>query len=191
MADIAVAAAPPRPHLIELIRPRLAELVPSVHIVAEGLLGAESTIDFVCVEPSGRIVLILLGDEGEDLELVGRALAQRAWVQPRVRDWVQLAPSLGARRGAGVRIVLLCASLRPETRAAAAAIGSDVISLARYRCLRNGADIHILLEPFSGPPTATLPVDAGQRSAAAPPAFRTGLTDEDLGLSPEERHNLE
>ena len=95
LADLTITEPPARSRLIEQLRPRLSELVPALQLVAEGLLAADTRIDFVGVEPSGRVVLILVGNPGEDLELVGRALAQRAWVESRVRDWVQLAPDLG------------------------------------------------------------------------------------------------
>jgi len=187
LADVVLTAAPPRAHLVERVRPRLGELVSGLQLVAEGMLGVESSIDFVGVEPSGRVVLILLGEPGEDLALVGRALAQRAWVEPRVRDWIQLAPDIGARPDAGVRVVLLCNGFAAETGAAVESLGSDVISLVRYRCLRNGADLHLVFERPSDPPPATVAAPA----AGLPPAFRTGLTDEDLDLTAEELSSLE
>jgi hypothetical protein len=189
LAEVALTASPPRPQLIERVRPLLGGLVPSLHLVAEGVLGADATIDFVGVEPSGRVVLVLVGNETDDLELVGRALAQRAWVEPRIRDWIQLAPNLGIRLGAGVRAVLLCSSFRAETAAAVSSLGSEVVSLARYHCFRRGAEIEILLEPLSRKiqqqATAPLP------EPAALPSFRTALTDEDLGLTVDELAELE
>jgi hypothetical protein len=189
LAEVALTATPPRPQLIERLRPLLGGLVPSLYLVAEGVLGRDATIDFVGVEPSGRVVLILVGERGDDLELVGRALAQRAWVEPRIRDWMQLAPNLGMRPGAGVRVVLLCPSFRDETAAAAVSVGTDVISLARYHCFRRGAELEILLEPLSHntPQRETPPI----AEPATLPSFRTGLTDEDLGLTADERAELE
>ena len=189
LAEVALTATPPRPQLIERLRPLLGGLVPSLYLVAEGVLGGDATIDFVGVEPSGRVVVFLVGNEGDDLELVGRALAQRAWVEPRIRDWIQLAPNLGMRPGAGVRALLLCPSFRAETAAAASSLGSDVISLVRYHCFQRGAEIEILLEPLSR--------NTPQRETAPPadpatlPSFRTGLTDEDLDLTAGERAELE
>jgi hypothetical protein len=184
LADLSFTAPPSRPQLIEHLRPRLGEIIPSLHLIAESLLGADSLIDFVGVEPSGRVVVILVGAEGEDLELVGRALAQRAWVEPRVRDWIKLAPNLGIRPGAGVRVVLLCASFHAETQAAAAALGADTLHLARYRCLRNGSALEIMLEPSSRatptPPSRPAPTDL--------PPFRTGLTDDDLASTAHEKN---
>ncbi len=189
MAEVALTATPPRPQLIEHLRPLLSGLVPSLYLVAEGVLGGDATIDFVGVEPTGRVVLILVGEEGGDLELVGRAVAQRAWVEPRIRDWMQLAPNLGMRPGGGVRTVLLCPSFRDETAAAARSLGTDVISLARYHCFRRGTELEILLEPLARdtPQQETTP----RAEPAALPSFRTGLTDEDLGLTADESAELE
>ncbi len=186
MSEVELRVAPARAHLIEQLRPRLGELVHGLHVIAEGLLGADSKIDFVGVEPTGRVVLILLGEPGEDLQLVGQALAQRAWVEPRVRDWIQMAPSIAARPGAGVRVLLLCPSFCTQTEAAVASLGDGVISLARYRCLRDGTDMHLLLEGEA----RTRPLQPSPPEMSALPPFRTGLTDEDLGLTDEERSAL-
>ena len=189
MSDLTLAAAPARAHLIERLRPKLGECVPGFHLIAEGLLAAEERIDFIGVEPTGRIVLILVGDEGDDIALIGTALAHRAWVEPRVRDWIQLAPMLGARPGAGIRALLLCPDFSQQTLSAADALGDDVVALARYRCVRNGSDLGILLEPSSVAQPRVQPVP-GPSSPEATSSFRTGLTDEDLGLSAAERESL-
>jgi hypothetical protein len=162
----------------------LIEVVPSLQLIAEGVLGADSNIDFVGVEPTGRVVLILVGEDGEDLELIGRAVAQRAWVEPRIRDWVQLAPNLGMRPGAGARAVLVCPSFCREAEAAAAALGSEVVSLVRYHSLQNRGNLEILIEPITREASNE---SAPQRpkNPDAPP-FRTGLSHEDLGLTAEE-----
>ena len=184
LADLTLAEPPRRPQLVEGLRTRLCEVVPGLRLIAEGVLGADSSIDFVGVEPTGRVVLILVGEEGDDLELIARAVAQRAWVEPRIRDWIQLAPTLGVRPGAGVRTVLLCPSFRHETEAAAAALGDQIVSLVRYRCLLNGGNLEILIEPITREvalgPTPPRPDRSGR------PAFRTGLNHEDLGLTAEE-----
>lgn len=192
LAELALVGAPPRAHLRERLRPRLGEIVPGLHPIAEDLLGADARIDFVGVEPTGRVVLVLLVEPGEDLAAIGEAVAQRAWVEPRVRDWIQLAPAIPARSGAGVRVVLLGTEFSARARAAAEALGPNAVALARYRCVRNGSDLHVLLEapsPLRSPPGPVA------RAPAPPPAelppFRTGLTDEDLGLSAEEQRSLE
>ncbi len=184
LADLTLAGSPRRPQLIEGLRARLDDVGPAVRLIADGVRGADANIDFVGVEPTGRVVLIFVGREGGDLELIGRAVAQRAWVEPRIRDWIQLAPNLGVRPGAGARAVLLCPSFRHETEVAAAALGDQAVSLVRYRCLRNGSSLEILIEPIAREVAHASTPPRPDRSGL--PAFRTGLSHEDLGLTAEE-----
>ena len=192
MPDLRLISPPPRADLLGQLRGRLGHAVPGLRLLAEGLMGADAPIDFVALEPTGRVVLILVGDRGQDLELVGRGLAQRAWVAARLGDWIQLAPNLGLRANSGVRVLLLCPSYTPETRAAVQAIGSNVMGLAIYRCVEDGAGFEVLVEHVvTGEPEAD--ATALQPSPAATPTapFRTGLTDADLGLTPEERREFD
>jgi hypothetical protein len=189
LADLTLAEPPRRPQLIEELRTRLSEVVPALRLIAEGVLGADSSIDFVGVEPTGRVVLILVGEEGDDLELIGRAVAQRAWVEPRIRDWIQLAPNLGVRPGAGARAVLLCPSFRRETETAAAALGDQAVSLVRYRSLLNGGALQILIEPIDREVAGGSNPPRPDRTGV--PAFRTGLSHEDLELTEEEYGEFE
>jgi hypothetical protein len=185
---------PPRAQLLRELRRRLGELVPGLRVAAEALLGAaEVPIDFVGIESGGRVLVVLVGGEGADLELLARAVAERAWVEPRLRDWLQLAPALGIRPEAGARALLLCPRYRPATLEAARALGSDAVWLAQYRCLRHDGGVEALLEGLIGP-------DAGPRPEPAPPApirpfpaadFRTGLSDADLGIAPDEAAEFE
>ncbi len=184
MVDLTLTEPPRRSQLLEGLRVRLSEVIPALRLIAEGVLGADSSIDFVGVEPTGRVVLILVGEEGDDLELIGRAVAQRAWVEPLIRDWIQLAPNLGLRPGAGARAVLLCPSFRHETETAAAALGEQVVSLLRYRCLLNGGNLEILIEPIA--PEVVRGSTPPKPDHSGVPAFRTGLSHEDLGLTAEE-----
>lgn len=188
MPELRLIAAPPREELLAQLRGRLGHAVPGARLLAERILGADARIDFVALEPNGRIVLILVGEHDRDLELVGRGLAQRAWVTSRLRDWIQLAPNLGLRPDAQVRVLLACPSYRLETRAAVRAIGPEIISLVTYRCVQNNTGVdflfeHLLLEP-----------DGAETGAPPPPLaapFRTGLSDGDLGLTPEEQREFE
>jgi len=184
MADLTPAEPPRRSQLVERLRTRLAEVVPTFRLIAEGVLGADSSIDFVGVEPTGRVVLVLIGKDGDDLELIGRAIAQRAWVEPRIRDWVQLAPNLGVRPGAGARVVLLCPSFCHAAEVAASALGDQAVSLVRYRCLHDKGNLEVLVEPIAA--GAVRGSSAPRRDGAGTPAFRTGLRDEDLGLTADE-----
>ncbi len=163
-----------------------------MRIVAEGILADDGRIDFVGIEADGRVTLALVGEAGEDLDLVARGLAQRAWVERRLGDWLQLAPDLGARPEAGIRVLLFCPAFGSQSRGAAAALGPDAPELGIYRCFRNGSAIQTLVEKLgtqSREPQRPFPVQA--EPPAAPPVFRTGLTDSDLGLSQDERSELE
>jgi hypothetical protein len=186
MAELALTALPPRAELLRQLRPRIDELAPGLRVVAEGLLGSETRIDFVGVEASGRVVLVIVGTAEDDLALVARALAQKAWVEARLRDWRQLAPGLGLRPEAGVRVWLLAPRFRTESHAAARAAGG--IALASYRCVRNGAGSDALVEAVSEAAEAEAPAPAAGRPA---PQFRTGLVDTELGLTAEERREFD
>ena len=215
MLELDTTATTPRDELLRLVRSRLHHVVPQGRLVAEGILGAEARVDFVAVESSGRVVLVLVGAEGDDLALIGRAVAQRGWVGELLADWHQLAPDLGIRPEAGVGVCVLAPVFSEESRAAARALGDDAVRLIRFHGVRNGAGIDVLVEksphdprasiaahpapvtaePASGPP----PIDRPGGTPAARPAlpetpaaaFRTGLTHRDLGLSREERGEFE
>jgi hypothetical protein len=189
--EVAYVAPPARPELRRLLRERLRDVAPRLRILAEGLLGAGSPIDFVGVEPGGRTTLVLVGEASEDLELVARALAQRDWVAARLRDWLQLAPDLDLRPEAGVAVVLLCPSFRPESVAAARALAADAPRLATYRCLRNGAGVGALLEPLLQAQGEEDGARAEPPPCSEPSPFRTRLSDADLGLTAEELREFE
>jgi hypothetical protein len=194
LPDLRLIPPPPRADLLEQLRGRLGHAVPGLRLLAEGLTGADAPIDFVALEPGGSVVLILVGDRGQDLELVGRGLAQRAWVAPRLGDWIQLAPNLGLRPDSEVRVLLICHSFTPETRVAVRAIGPDVMALAIFRCVENGSGFEVLVEHVAAdePAAGASALRPGPRAAPAATApFRTGLTDADLGLTPEERREFE
>jgi hypothetical protein len=184
--DLALVAPPARADLLRSLRTRLGEIAPGLRVVAEGVLGADAPIDFVGVEPDGRALLVMVGEPGEDLELVARGLAQKSWVQARLGDWLQLAPDLGLRPGSGVALLLVCPDFGPISRAAVRALGADAPALAVYRCVRNGAGVEVLLEPLG---TAGAPHPPARTGGA--PAFRTGLSDADLGITAAERSEFE
>jgi hypothetical protein len=169
------------------LRLRATRLWPALRVIAEDVLGADAAIDWVALEPGGRAVVVIVGEPGQDLELVTRALAQRAWLAPRLRDWLQLAPRIGLRPEAGVRAVALGAGFRSEALAAARSLGSDVLSLASYRCVRDAEGVSVLLEAEDTAPA--LPTNGS--GTVAPEPFRTGLSDLDLGLTPEETREFE
>ena len=80
MTDEGAAEGSARAGLRAQLRARLPALCGPLRILAEETLGAEAPIDLLGVTPEGRLVVVLVGDAGRDLELVGLALAQRAWV---------------------------------------------------------------------------------------------------------------
>lgn len=158
-------------------------MVPGFRPVAEDLLAHTSRIDVFGLAGDGAAVLALIGDEGDDLLLVARALAQRAWLAPRLSDWHKLAPSLGLRSDAPVRAIVLCPRFSSEARDAAGAV-SDGVQLVLWRALRNGHAADLFLEPLEREAATGEPASAPPQ---APVAFRTGLSESDLGLSAAER----
>ena len=158
-----------------------------LRIVAEDLLGAESRIDLVAIGPGGETQLVLFGEVGRDLELVARGLAQRAWVEARLPDWLQLSPELGARPEAGVAALLVCPAFGAEAIAAAGCAAPGRIQLATFHCTGEGSQLRAWIAPIEGSGTPAVVAKPHE-----PPAeFRTGLSDADLGLSGEERAALE
>jgi hypothetical protein len=194
LSELRLIAAPPRRELLAGLRPRLGHLVPGARVIAERILGADALIDFVMVDPVGRLVLVLVGEHGDDLELVGQALAQRAWVQARRGDWLQLAPSLGLRADSPVQVMLLCPAYGVASRAAVEALGRDVIAAGQYRCVQSGDGFDALVEhadfdrPEQTPAVDPAPARPAPQAAST---FRTGLTDADLGITSDERREFE
>jgi len=188
LPEITLVAAPARPDLRRAIRGRLGDLGLTLRVIAEDLLGADGPIDLVAVDPQGGVVLVLVAEDGGDLELMGRGLAQRAWVEARLRDWLQLSPRLGLAPDAPVRLLLLAPGFAPPALAAAKALGPAVADLAVYRCVRNGGAVEVLLERIRRRAAGTEHHGGSGRPLST---FRSGLGDADLSLTPEERGDLE
>ena len=164
---------------------------PPLRILAEDVLGADSRIDLVAADPSGQVVLVLIGDEGEDGALLTRGLAQRAWVRPRLADWLKLGPQLEIQAQAPVQVVLLCPSFSPETRAAAEDLGGEALQLYTCRSIRHPGGAVALIERISPLPVRFANVPTGEPEPPPTPRFRSGLSEDDLGLSAEEIHDFE
>jgi len=193
MSDLTWCEPPPRPEFVARVRAALGELGASLRILAQDVLGADARIDLVAADPDGRLTLVLWTTGGEELALIALGLAQRAWVEARLPDWIQLGPQLGLRPEARVRLLLLAPEFSPTAVAAVRAADPEEIDLVRFRCFQgNGSDVQVLLEPlrFAG---ATRPAAAPRRPGSAPPAvrFRSGLSDADLDLTPDERRGLD
>ena len=169
---------------------------PPLRVFAEDLLGADATIDLVGVDPAGRVIVVLTFEQGEDREAIARALAQRAWVRPRLADWLQLAPSLPFAADAPVVVRLLCPEFSSDTLAAARELGPEIVELATVRCVQNGAEATVLVSRVGEPPEAprTAPAAPSASPSPSPEAdtrFRSGLSEADLGLTPEEVRDFE
>jgi hypothetical protein len=169
-------AHPERSELLRRLRSRLPKFADPLEIVAEQILGLESRIDFVARNQRGQVVLVFLADRGSDLRLLADALAQRSWMEPRVADWLKLAPQLGLRPELGVRVLIVASHLDPRTIAAARSLGGVDIELGICRLVRNGDGLEILIDvPVAAPPAPT------RVAEPAASRFRTGLREEDLG----------
>ena len=173
------------------LRQRIAQVHPDLRVIADDFMGLASPIDLLAVNGRGEIFLLLLALEGEDdAALLTRALAQRAWAGPRVRDWAKLAPDLELAADAPVRAILLAPSFGVETRAAASSLRAGAIELIRFVSVRAGAERGLLLEPVderAGRRTRP-PARSRKPPVVDPdkplPEFRSRLTDADLGAKP-------
>ena len=128
MADIKGVTPVSAEQLRGEIRQRIAQVHPDLRVIADDFMGLASPIDLLATNDRGEVFLLLLALEGEDdAALLTRALAQRAWAGPRVRDWAKLAPDLELAPDAPVCAILLAPSFSLETRAAA--VGEDMGTL--------------------------------------------------------------
>ena len=199
----------------EEIRRQLARLQPPLRVLGENWLAAATTIDFVTVDPAGNVPLLLVGGPGEDAALFTRALGHRAWAAARLQTWRELAPDAGIAVDARVNALLVCSCFEPETLAAAESLGGAIGTL-QYRQFDADGDLVTAFESATfepaefesaggrpaGDPSTERPLGSptapnGGRSTAEPAPrgtpgrfktlpFRSGLTEEDLGLTPEE-----
>jgi hypothetical protein len=163
------------------LRAALEALEGGLRVLAEDFLGLEDAVDLVAADRARRLVVVLAADPGRELEAVARALAQCEFLGPRVADWKKLQRELPLDPEAGSRALVLAREFPAPARLAARALGGR-IGLAR--CLptaRPGEPLR--LELVEGRP-------GGEAAREAPSAFRFGLSDEDLGLTPEERVEL-
>lgn len=182
MAELRLVSSPGRSELRAALRDRLGQLGHGLRALAENVLGADDRIDFVAFDGDGRAAVLLVAEPGGELARLAESLAQRAWVEARLPDWRQLAPELPLRPEAGVRAVVLVPDASPRLRAVAGALGPDAPELWVYRCVRNGSGLDVLLEA-PGHARETAPPS---RDASPTSAFRSGLTDAQLGLTPSE-----
>jgi hypothetical protein len=179
---------------------------PPLRVLAENVLAEGSRIDLVARDALGDLIVVMIGRVGEDLEHFTRVLAHRAWVEQRVPDWLQLAPEL--ELSSNVHALLVCPEFQPETTAAARS-ALPPVQLSIYRDLQATSGV-LLLEPVRYPPSekagpraastprsahgvfepAGRPDAAGQELEPPQSEFRSGLSEADLQITPEERREF-
>ncbi len=162
------------------LRAALGRLGRPLRVLAEDVGGISGPIDLVAVDPAGRVVAVLVDlDVSGGLTLVGRALAERADLAPRVDDWRKLAPELALAADAGVECVLVSADFAPATMAAVSAAGPGLTPMR----------IRFVAQPGAASPRALLERPGVEpeppRTPAAEPTplravFRTGLGEAEL-----------
>jgi hypothetical protein len=188
---------PSREIVLENLEALLEAWPEPLQIVVREIQGLEGSIDAVACDAAGTPVVVGIADPDRELEQLSHLLAQRAWLTPRIRDWLQLNPQLPLRDGRPPRLLLLGMELAPATVAAAGEIAGT--GLARVRMLETAAGLVVGLDPVSGPPSSPPePAGAPASEPAEPPeavaspapdpraapgrsTFRTGLHALDLG----------
>jgi hypothetical protein len=172
---------PPRPEVRLALRDALPQAGRPLRILAEDVTGLERRLDLVAADGAGRAVLVLVaGSASESLELVAAGLAERAWLEPRLGDWRQLAPELDLRPGLGIELLLVAPEFPPAARAAAQAADPHGIALASARFAARGPSgrPEILLESLGDAEPPVAETHGRLRSV-----FRTGLRENDLAGS--------
>ncbi len=187
MTELTFEGALPGSELRSRLRSRLDELRPGLHLIAEDVLGAESRIDLVTLDPAGRTTLVLIAEPDRELERVADALADRDWLAPRLADWRQLAPQLALRPEAGVSALVVGTRFGARERALARVAGKGVCELVVARAVRNGSAAGVMLESLGDEVRdPAVPNITRVRSR-----FRSGLDDSEIRLSTRERHAFE
>lgn len=161
------------------LRSRLGRIGTPLQILAEDVLGEDDgRIDWVAIEPGGRVCLVLVDGTGGDDALLVRGLAQRAWVQARIGDWLQLAPGLPARNDLRPRLLLLAPEFSRVARLAAREVDADGLWLGRFRWQAGATGPDLVIEPLSAPPPA--PAESPRSPAPLASVFRSGLGERDF-----------
>lgn len=153
--------------------------------MVEDMVGLEGSIDWVCVDPTGRVVLVQWAEPHEDLTALAHLSAQLQWVRPRIRDWNALAPSREIDPEQEPRGLLVARRLSARTREAAGPLAGP-LRLAQWIDVPDRTAL--LIDPFGDPdPRITTPRSQPQpetRESGRDPGsrshFRTRLRDEDL-----------
>jgi hypothetical protein len=173
------------------VRQNLVHLSPGLRVIAEDVPGLATRIDLVAVDDEGDVVLILIVSEAEDVEGFTRALAERAWLGPRLESWRKLAPDLALRPDARTCCLLLAPDFSPETRCATEGLPGGQLTLATWRYVASEVHRTVWLERVGRPQRRGESPSEERREDKRIPAFRSGLSESDLGLTAEERDQLE
>jgi len=154
------------------LRAALARIDPQATVLAVDVLGLDARIDLVARDAEGGVWILLLAEPGRDLERWADALAQAAWLAPRLADWHQIAPERGLRPERGIRAAVVAAEFEARTLAAAESLGAAAPRLVRSA--PDGGRGHDV--PAESPePGRRAPAGRGARSV-----FRTGLEPRDF-----------
>lgn len=170
-----VETGDPRATLRRGFATSLRQLRLALELIAEDVVGEEDArIDWIAAGPDGRAWIVLLEHGRADATLLERGLVQRAWVEARVADWRQLAPSLALRDGLTPGVLLVAAEHDRSTRIAAREAAGDAIRVVRW----DGDPERPALAVVDPPARARQkPLHAAPQLRSV---FRTGLTDADL-----------
>ena len=208
MAELEWQGIPDRASLRRALRHGLRRHAPSLRIIAEDFFAETSAIDLLGIGSHGEIVSVRIGDENKQAELFVQALSDLTWLSPRIADLFKLAPDLGLEVSVPPRAMIFCPRFHPESLSAAENLPPRSIEFVEYRCLRQQAQLVLLLEPplvrrgpsqnrddtrrtaVRSPGAAategTVPLRRTGRPGLAPGEshFRTGLTDADIQQEP-------
>jgi len=169
----------------DLLGRALLRLDPPLRVVARHVLAADSPLDAVACDPQGGAVAVLRAGPHEDRAALVDLLAHVAWLEPRLRDWQALAPSLPLVPETPARGLLLAPVFDGRTRRAAGAVKGR-LQLGHWRAPPDSVGgepwIELLEEAGAAPGpggSQSLP-HAPSRAGLASARFRTRLTDADL-----------
>jgi hypothetical protein len=137
---------PERASLRRALRHGLRRDAPELRVIAEDFLAESTAIDLLAVGVEGNLVSIRIGAESDESKLFTQALADIAWLRPRLLDLLKLAPGIGLEAAADPRAMIFCPHFASETRLAAESLGGTSLELFEYRCLRQQGQLVLLLE---------------------------------------------
>lgn len=133
-----------RTEILECLEGLLGASPEPLRLIVRDIQGLGGPIDAVACDATGTPVLIGIATPDGAADPLGSLLAQRAWVAPRIRDWLQLNPQLPFRPDVRPRMLLLAGHWEAATLAAAAEIG---VELGQLRALETAEGTVVGLEP--------------------------------------------